>query len=123
MDQIDWRFEPLCRGTNDESDTPSTTRDVLHCLSRRENASCTDIGAGGLNPGDSYHLVFGSSGRNDANFGGISGADAFVQGLADSAGVGNTAGITWQEILSDSSTNAISRFNPTHPYTTCKVIA
>lgn len=70
-----------------------------------------------LTPGDQYHLVFVSSQPNTANFGasGIAGADAFVQGLADSAGIGATQGITWQAILSDSTTDAISRFNPTAP--------
>ncbi len=86
----------------------------LICLVGRLQAAPILV-PGGLNPGDPYHLVFVSSARNDANFGGISGADAFVQGLADSAGVGNTAGISWQSILSDSSINAISRFNPTAP--------
>lgn len=69
----------------------------------------------GLTPGDQYHLVFVSSVPSDANFGGLAGADAFVQGLADAAGIGVTEGVTWQAILSDSTTSAISRFNPSAP--------
>jgi len=69
----------------------------------------------GLNPGDPYHLVFVSSTRTTANLGGLTGADALVQSLADAAGIGATQGITWRAILSDSTTDAISRFNPTAP--------
>ena len=71
----------------------------------------------GLSPGDPYHLVFVSSTAQTANFGpgGISRADALVQGLADAAGIGVTQGITWQAILSDSNIDAITRFNPTAP--------
>ena len=65
-----------------------------------------------LSPGAPYHLVFVSSTSNTASLGGIAGADALVQGLADAAGIGVTQGITWQAILSDSTTNAITRFNP-----------
>ena len=68
-----------------------------------------------LSLGDPYHLVFVSSTASTANMGGISGADALVQGLADAAGIGVTKGITWQAILSDSTTTAISRFNPAAP--------
>ena len=61
--------------------------------------------------------MFVSSTPNTANFGpgGILGADAFVQGLADTAGIGISLGITWQAVLSDGTTNAVSRFNPTVP--------
>jgi hypothetical protein len=69
----------------------------------------------GLSPGDSYHLVFVSSTRSTASLGGIAGADALVQSLADAAGIGVTQGITWQAILSDASTAAVSRFNPSAP--------
>ena len=69
----------------------------------------------GLSLGDPYHLVFVSSQTNTANFGGIAGADAFVQGLADAAGIGATQGITWEAILSDSTIDANFRFNPSVP--------
>jgi MYXO-CTERM domain-containing protein len=70
----------------------------------------------GLSPGDPYHLVFVSSVGSDANLGGIAGGDAFVQGLADAAGIGVSQGISWQAILSDSlGTDAIARFNPSAP--------
>lgn len=69
----------------------------------------------GLSPGEGYHLVFVTSAATNANFGGIAGGDAFVQGVADAAGIGASAGISWQAILSDSTTDAISRFNPSDP--------
>jgi hypothetical protein len=68
-----------------------------------------------LSPGSPYHLVFVSSTRSTASLGGIAGADLLVQTLADTAGIGVTQGITWQAVLSDSTTNAISRFNPSAP--------
>jgi hypothetical protein len=69
-----------------------------------------------LSPGDPYHLVFVSSTAHDTNFGGLSGADAYVQALADAAGIGVTEGVTWKALLSDKKpTDAISRFNPSAP--------
>jgi hypothetical protein len=68
-----------------------------------------------LSPGSPYHLAFVSSTTSTASLGGIAGADALVQSLADAAGIGVTQGITWQAVLSDSTTNAISRFNPSSP--------
>ena len=69
----------------------------------------------GLTPGDQYHLVFVSSTPSDANFGGIAGADAYVQALADAAGIGVTEGVTWQALLSDSTMSAVSRFTTPAP--------
>jgi hypothetical protein len=76
-----------------------------------------------LTPGDPYHLVFVSSVPSTANFGpnGILSADAFVQNLANTAGIGASMGVTWKALLSDNAAapglgiDAISRFNPTIP--------
>lgn len=72
---------------------------------------------GGLSPGDPYHLVFVSSTAHDTNFGvnGITDADAYVQALADAAGIGVTEGVTWKAMLSDTVIDAKTRFNPSAP--------
>ena len=68
-----------------------------------------------LNPGDSYYVVFVTSDFYTANLGGIAGADATVQGLADAAGIGASMGVTWRALLSDSTIDARSRFDPNAP--------
>lgn len=52
-----------------------------------------------------FHRIFVSSTRQDGNLGGLSGADATCQSLADGA---NLTG-QWKALLSDSSTNAKDR--------------
>ena len=49
----------------------------------------------GLNPGDKYHLAFVTSGTRDATSTSIADYNAFVQSLADAAGIGNLEGVTW----------------------------
>ena len=72
----------------------------------------------GLSAGDPYRLMFVSSVPNTANFGpnGITDADAFVQNLANIAGVGASMGVTWKALLSDNlGVTAAGRFNPSSP--------
>ena len=52
----------------------------------------------GLNPGDKYHLAFVTSGTRDATSTSIADYNAFVQSLADAAGIGNLEGVTWYVI-------------------------
>jgi hypothetical protein len=66
----------------------------------------------GLNPGDEYHLVFVSiDTRRNATPSDIDVYNAFVQGVADAAGIGNSQGINWRAIgstaLVDARDNAL----------------
>ena len=95
-----------------------STSVALFCgllLSAANPAPAAILVPGGLSPGDAYHLAFVSSTPNTANYGGLLAADAYVQALADAAGIGVTEGVTWQALLSDSTTSAASRFNPSAP--------
>lgn len=53
-----------------------------------------------LSPGENYRLIFVTSSGRDATSTAISEYDAFVQGVADSAGIGASQGVTWQAIVS-----------------------
>ncbi len=67
-------------------------------------------GSGGSNK--NYVRVFVTSTAYDGNLGGIAGADAKCQARADGASLGGT----WKAMISDGSTNAISRvLNRTKP--------
>jgi len=60
----------------------------------------------GLGPGDSYHLAFISGTKRKAISMDITEYDAFVQGLADAAGIGVTEGVVWHVIGSTATENA-----------------
>ncbi len=93
------------------------------CLGSPLTLRAAVISPAGLNAGDPYHLMFVSSVPSTANFGpnGITDADAFVQNLANIAGVGASMGVTWKALLSDNlppgglGIDAINRFNPSAP--------
>ena len=67
------------------------------------------LDSSGLNPGDTYRFVFVSS-TTTGNSSSLTTYNNFVQGLANSAGIGNTAGVTWTAVLSvgSGSNNAAS---------------
>ena len=60
----------------------------------------------GLNPGDKYHLVFNSSSSTDATSADISYYNAIVQDDANTAGIGQSEGVTWKAIASTSGVHA-----------------
>ncbi len=60
----------------------------------------------GLQPGDSYHLVFNSSTFTNALSSSIDYYNDFVQAAADAAGIGASEGITWKAIASTASIDA-----------------
>ncbi len=60
----------------------------------------------GLQPGDSYHLVFNSSTFTNALSSSIDYYNDFVQAAADAAGIGTSEGITWKAIASTASIDA-----------------
>lgn len=61
----------------------------------------------GLNPGDTFHLIFVTSGTTDAYSSDISTYNAFVQSTADSEGIGSTIGLTnWLALASTPTVNA-----------------
>ena len=53
-----------------------------------------------LNLGDTYKLIFITSTIHDAVSNDINTYNDFVQGLADTAGIGNTAGVEWKALAS-----------------------
>ena len=55
---------------------------------------------GDLNPGDTYKLIFVTSATHDAVSNDINVYNTFVQGLADTAGIGSTRGVTWKALAS-----------------------
>lgn len=65
----------------------------------------------GLAPGDTYQLVFVTSGTTAATSADIAYYNSFVQSAADAAGIGSSAGISWTAIAStataDANTNAV----------------
>jgi len=67
----------------------------------------------GLNPGDTYQLVFVTSTTRDATSASIGDYDTFVNGVADSAGIGPTSfalvgsPVTWAAIASTATDDAI----------------
>ena len=60
----------------------------------------------GLNPGDTYHLVFNSSQRIQATSSDIMTYNNLVQSTADAAGIGASEGVTWSAIASTPSIHA-----------------
>ena len=60
----------------------------------------------GLNPGDKYHLIFNSSSSTDATSSDISFYNTIVQSDADTAGIGQSEGVTWKAVASTSSVDA-----------------
>jgi hypothetical protein len=60
----------------------------------------------GLAPGESYQLVFVTSGTTVATSGDINYYNAFVQAAADAAGIGVSEGIIWSIIASTASIDA-----------------
>ncbi|MCA9216183.1 MAG: hypothetical protein KDB27_24110, partial [Planctomycetales bacterium] len=69
----------------------------------------------GLEPGDTYQLVFNSSRSISATSSDIETYNRFVQSVADRAGLGDSEGITWSAIVStadvDARDNAIVGFD------------
>ena len=65
----------------------------------------------GLQPGDSFRVVFTSSQRRDALSASIGDYDAFIAGLATAAGMDTYFGmpITWQVLGSTAGTSALDR--------------
>ncbi|MEM8947622.1 MAG: hypothetical protein AAGD11_20800 [Planctomycetota bacterium] len=60
----------------------------------------------GLQPGDTYHLLFNSSTFTNALSSSIDFYNNFVQAAADAAGIGDSAGVTWKAIVSTASIDA-----------------
>ena len=60
----------------------------------------------GLQPGDTYQLVFNSSTFRNGASSNISAYNNHVQAAANAAGIGDTLGITWSAIASTASINA-----------------
>ena len=59
-----------------------------------------------LNPGDPYVLAFVSSTVRDGTSSNIGDYNNFVQGLADTAGIGQAQGLTWKAIASTATVDA-----------------
>lgn len=64
----------------------------------------------GLNPGDTYQLIFVTSGTRDATSLNVADYNAFVQTAADNAGIGASMGITWKAVVSFQAGNPSSLF-------------
>ena len=65
----------------------------------------------GLNPGDTYRLVFVSSETTDATSTDIGTYNSFVQDLADAVPALNTLGATWTAIVSTADVNAVDNIS------------
>lgn len=59
-----------------------------------------------LRPGDRFHLAFASSGRRDGTSSEIQDYNDFVQGIANTAGIGDSQGVSWFAIVSTAEVNA-----------------
>ncbi len=75
-------------------------------LSTSVNASL--VVPAGLNPGDSYHVVFVSSTDGLPLSSSIAHYDTHVQNAADAAGIGTSIGLAWRAIVSTETVNAIT---------------
>lgn len=60
----------------------------------------------GLQPGDTYHLIFNSSTFTNALSSDINVYNDFVQAAADAAGIGASEGVTWKAVASTASIDA-----------------
>lgn len=60
----------------------------------------------GLEPGDTYHLIFNSSTFTNALSSDINVYNDFVQAAADAAGIGASEGVTWKAVASTASIDA-----------------
>lgn len=60
----------------------------------------------GLQPGDTYHLLFNSSTFTNALSSSIDFYNDFVQATADAAGIGVSEGVTWKAVASTASIDA-----------------
>lgn len=69
----------------------------------------------GLNPGDTYQLAFISSTARDGISTQILDYNNFVQGVANAAGIGTSAGVTWYAIASTAAANANANAVVTSP--------
>jgi hypothetical protein len=66
----------------------------------------------GLNPGDTYHVIFVSSTVRDATSSNITDYDAHVQAAADVAGIGTSIGVNWLALASTESISAKDHLAP-----------
>ena len=66
----------------------------------------------GLNPGDTYHVIFVSSTIRDAISSNIADYDAHVQAAADAAGIGTSIGVNWLALGSTESISAKDHLAP-----------
>ena len=71
-------------------------------------AKAAVLAPAGLSPGDTYQLAFVSSTQTTAVSGDIGTYNAFVQNLADLAGIGVSESITWSAIGSPSPVTALA---------------
>lgn len=60
----------------------------------------------GLQPGDTYHLLFNSSTMTNSFSSDIGFYNDFVQSAADAAGIGSSEGVTWNALASTASIDA-----------------
>ena len=66
----------------------------------------------GLNPGDTYHVIFVSSTTRDATSADILDYDAHVNAAADGAGIGSGIGLDWRALGSTTSVSAYDHLSP-----------
>lgn len=66
----------------------------------------------GLNPGDTYHVIFVSSTTRDATSADILDYDAHVRNAADNAGIGSSIGLDWRALGSTTSISAYDHLAP-----------
>lgn len=66
----------------------------------------------GLNPGDTFHVIFVTSTTTDATSSDINTYDAFVQSAADAAGIGTTIGVGWLALGSTTTIDAYDHLSP-----------
>ena len=78
---------------------------IFSALSTSANASL--VVPAGLNPGDAYHVIFVSSTGSVATSSDISSYDAFVQNVANNAGIGTGIGVDWSVVGSTPTVDAV----------------
>jgi len=71
----------------------------------------------GLNPGDTYHVIFVSSTMRDATSTNILDYDAHVTAAANAAGIGSGIGLEWRALGSTTSVSAYDHLAPLFPDT------
>lgn len=76
------------------------------------SANAALVEPAGLNPGDTYHVIFVSSTTRDATSADILDYDAHVSGAADSAGIGSGIGVAWRALGSTTSISAYDHLSP-----------